>query len=68
MAQGLVSQVAQGPVSQMAQGLVSLVAQGLDWGFGGIWRFQTGVLVPEHHENGSAMSQATYVPKFSFLH
>ena len=39
-----------------------------DWGFGGLWRFLTGVLVPDHDGEGSTMSQMTYVPKFSFLH
>ena len=40
----------------------------LVWGFGALWRFLTGVLVPDHDEDGSTMSQTTYVPKFSFLH
>ena len=38
------------------------------WSCGGLWRFLTGVLVPDHDGDGSKMSQTTYVPKFSFLH
>ena len=44
------------------------VLEVLDWGFGGLWRFLTGVLVPDHDGDGSKMYQTTYVPEFSFLH
>ena len=44
------------------------VLEVLDWGFGGLWRFLTGVFIPDHDGDGSAMSQTSYVPKFSFLH
>ena len=42
------------------------VLEVLGWSCGGLWRFLTGVLVPDHDGDRSAMSQTTYVPKFSF--
>ena len=38
------------------------------WSCGGLWRFLTGVSVPDHDGKGLGMSQRAYVPKFSFLH
>ena len=38
------------------------------WSCGGLWRFLTGVLVPDHDGDRSTMSQTPYVPKFGFLH
>ena len=44
------------------------VLEVLVWSCGGLWRFLTGVSVPDHDGEGSKMIQMTYVPKFSFLH
>ena len=35
---------------------------------GGLWRFLTGVSVPDHDGEGSRLPQTTYVPNISFLH
>ena len=41
------------------------VLEVLGWRCRGLWRFLTGVLVPDHDGEGSRMSQT---PKFCFLH
>ena len=39
----------------------------VDWRFGWLWKFLTGVLVFDHDGDGCTMSQIVYVPTFSFL-
>ena len=40
----------------------------LVWICGGLWKFLTSVVVPDHDCDRSRMSQTTYDSKFSFLH
>ena len=44
------------------------VLEVLVWSCRGLWRFLTGVLVPDHDGDRCTMSQTTYDPKFCFLH
>ena len=71
--------MAQVPVSLVAQGLCSGIQlstlnkepscpQSPELEVGGLWKFLSGISVPEHDGDGSTMSKTSYVPKFSFLH
>ena len=39
----------------------------LGWSWGGLWRFLTGILDPDHDGDRTTKSQTTYVSKFSLL-